>query len=111
MHFIFVQKQAVQELRDTYIKEKKGIIESDEKLIQMAENQAKSMVEKDLDSYPQQDLSPKMANFSQGFGFGDQSTNKAKLADYDEAFRKIYVSFKYLIKRRRKGMRVIDMQK
>merc|ERR1719378_1301456 len=59
-------------------------------MIQTLERRARDNAERNMESHSPQDLSPSNQLQFNDFTQADPSTNKHKLADYEEAFRKIY---------------------
>ena len=82
------QKSAVKDLREAYLDDKKKAIQSKDEYIQRLERQELDRAE-NMDAKSHGDLSP---DYNHGdFGSGE-GNNKQKLKDYEEAFRKLYVS-------------------
>jgi len=82
------KKEAVKDLRETYLDDKKKAIQNKDEFIQRLERQDNERGDKNLDSKSHIDMSP---DYQLGDHYpGDNNQNKMRLKDYDEAFRRIY---------------------
>lgn len=89
------KKEAVKELRKTYLEEKERAIKAREDVLSRMENREKDKSEKATDKNPQQNLLIDMnTNINDSQANIDSNINKQKLADYEEAMRKLNVYFK-----------------
>ena len=86
------KKEAVKELRKTYLEEKERAIKAREDVMSRMENREKEKNEKTTDKNPQQNLLIDInANINDSQANIDSNINKQKLADYEEAMRKLNV--------------------
>ena len=86
------KKQAVKELRKTYLEEKEKAIKTREDVVSRIENREKDKNDKTNDKNPQPNLIIDInANINDSQTNIDSNINKQKIADYEEAFRKLNV--------------------
>ncbi len=88
------KKQAVKELRKTYLEEKEKAIKTREDFQSRLENREKEKNDKTTDKNTQQNLIIDInVNANDSQTNIDSNINKQKIADYEEAFRKLNVNF------------------
>lgn len=87
------KKQAVKELRKTYLEEKEKAIKTREDVVSRMENREKDKNDKGNDKNPQQNIMIDLnTNINDSQTNIDSNINKQKIADYEEAFRKLNVN-------------------
>lgn len=79
-------------IRKTYLDEKRKLIEQKDEVIQRIERRERENAEKGLEKQNMQNFQSDF-NIQDQFGATDANLNKQKLSDYEEAFRRIHVSF------------------
>lgn len=92
------KKQAVKELRKTYLEEKEKAIRTREEVLSRMENKEKEKNDKQNEKNSQQnliiDINPNLNDSQTNI---DSNINKQKLADYEEAYRRLNVQYIFIL--------------